>query len=129
MNKIKIIICGDRNWDSDKIIRNVIEDINSECDDLTIIHGGCKGIDTLAENICRELKIETMVFKADWKKGRCAGPIRNIEMLKMLSSSNDIVLGFHTDISNSKGTKHMLDIAKKKGMTTLLNNGEETMDY
>ena len=49
---------------------------------------------------------------ADWKKyGKSAGPIRNREMLKM---DPDIVLIFHDDPKNSKGTKDCVKALLKK---------------
>jgi len=32
----------------------------------------------------------------------------------------DLVVAFHDDIENSKGTKHMVNIAQKNGIKTLL---------
>ena len=58
-------------------------------------------------------------FPADWKKyGRAAGPIRNKQMLN--EGKPDLVLAFHTNIENSKGTKSMIQIAKKSEIKIIL---------
>ena len=51
---------------------------------------------------------------AEWDTfGKAAGPIRNGWMLKM---EPDLVLAFHNDIRQSKGTANMVSIARKKGI-------------
>lgn len=53
---------------------------------------------------------------ADWNKyGKVAGPIRNSEMLK-LHPDIDLVLAFHDDLSESKGTRDMVHKAQKAGI-------------
>lgn len=50
---------------------------------LEIVSGGARGADRLGERYARERDYNLKVFNADWeKKGRRAGMIRNIEMLK-----------------------------------------------
>jgi hypothetical protein len=57
--------------------------------------------------------------KANWEKyGKAAGPIRNQEMLEF--GKPNLVLAFHNDIANSKGTKHMVSIAEKAGIATFV---------
>lgn len=45
-------------------------------------------------------------------------PIRNKQMLD--EGKPDLVLAFHTDIENSKGTKNMIYQAKKRGIKVIL---------
>jgi hypothetical protein len=52
-------------------------------DNLVIIEGEAKGVDSMARDAAEELGIEVDKYRADWKgKGRAAGPIRNREMLE-----------------------------------------------
>lgn len=71
----------------------------------------------MAGEVATELGCQVEVFPADWKKyGRAAGPIRNNEML---DSDPDVVLAFHDSLETSKGTKHCVEQALKRGMTVL----------
>lgn len=50
-------------------------------------------------------------FPANWSQyGHAAGPIRN---QKMLDQNPDLVIAFHFDLEHSKGTKDMINRAKK----------------
>ena len=59
-------------------------------------------------------------YPADWTTyGKAAGPIRN---KVMLDQGLDIVIAFHPDIEQSKGTRHMVSIARAKGITVEVHN-------
>lgn len=113
-DKIKILICGGR--DDYELFKNILfrEMKNLEKGDI-IIHGGCRGIDTLADTFAKELNLEIRkypVSKEMWEKyGRAAGPMRN---RKMLEENPDEVWAFHSDLKNSKGTRDTIITAHKK---------------
>jgi len=75
-----------------------------------LIHGDCKGADTLAGKAGAELKFEIDAQAANWEKySRAAGPIRNTEMVKQAAEFQDRgtkvqVLAFHDDLQKSVGT-------------------------
>lgn len=119
---MKIIVCGDRHWDDFDIIWRILQTYYVEHGaDITIIHGDCKGADKLAETAAESFKFEVVAVPADWNfYGRAAGPIRNKEMLDM---EPDIVLAFHQRLWDSKGTKNMVEIAKKAGVPTRVITG------
>ena len=103
---MRLLICGDRNYSDKEAIRQVIEKFKPS----VIIEGEAKGADSLAREVGEELGIEVEKYPADWAAyGRAAGPIRNSKMLK--AGKPDIVVGFHDNISESKGTKNMLSIS------------------
>ena len=105
--KLKILICGDRNWSDSDMILDEIKDLPK---DTIIIHGGCRGADKLADEAARLLGMKRIEHQADWENfGKAAGPIRNI---KMLGERPDLVIAFHDDMWSSKGTKNMVKIAK-----------------
>lgn len=108
----RILVCGDRNWSDYAKIRNVLGEYPS---DSVVIHGGCRGADVIAGFVAKELGMTVIVFKAEWNKyGLSAGPIRN---KKMLDEGNpNIVIAFHSDIANSKGTKNMISQSRAKGV-------------
>lgn len=116
---MKILICGDRNWeDRYAILYKINELVEKHGNDLTIIAGGARGADKIAAGWCKILGIPLIEVYADWKKyGRSAGPIRNRIMLDM---NPDLVIAFHNDIENSKGTKDCKKEAEKRGIETEL---------
>lgn len=117
----RILICGDRNWTDKQYIREVLESLETK--PKYIIEGEANGADTCGKNVAKELGIPIMTFPAEWDKyGLSAGYIRNKRMLD--EGKPNIVLAFHDDISNSKGTKNMLEIAKNAGIRTVLYKHE-----
>ena len=82
--------------------------------DAVIIHGGCRGADKQADAIARLSGLKVREFPANWTLGKKAGPIRNQQMLK--EGKPNLVLAFHENIENSKGTKDMINRAKKDGV-------------
>jgi hypothetical protein len=89
-----------------------------------VMEGGAKGADAAARAwACRPFSpgvlIEHFPFPADWDKyGKAAGPIRNQQMLD--EGHPDMVIAFHDDLTNSKGTKDMVKRAKKAGVPVYL---------
>lgn len=109
---MKILICGDRNWTNEQTIIDHL--FPFVMDRPTIIHGNAKGADTIGGAVAESYGLKVIRKRADWAKHKkSAGPIRNRELLKM---KPDLVLAFHNDIENSKGTKDMITIAKKAGI-------------
>lgn len=117
---MKILVCGDRKWtDEQTIIDHLFPFI---MDKPTVIHGGAKGADTIGDMIARRYALTVIVKRAKWNRfGDAAGPIRNREMLK---ANPDLVLAFHNDIKNSKGTKDMVTIARNAGIETRVITSE-----
>lgn len=106
---MKILVCGDRNWTDREMVRNRLAMFS---EGTTIIAGGCRGADTIAEEVAAELGFIIRVFPANWGKyGKGAGPRRNSEML---AEKPDLVIAFHEDLKKSKGTIDTL--RKAKGM-------------
>lgn len=111
----KVVVCGDRNWTDSKAIWDRLERLPKTC---LIITGGAKGADKIAEQAAIILGNPRHIIMADWNKyGLSAGPIRNRQMLDM---KPDLVIAFHSDINNSKGTKDTLNEAKRRGIPTEL---------
>ncbi|KKM24095.1 hypothetical protein LCGC14_1608450, partial [marine sediment metagenome] len=84
----------------------------------TVIHGAARGADTIAAALGVRMGLHVKAVPAEWEQfGRAAGPIRNKWMLQM---EPDLVLAFHSDIRQSKGTANMITIARKKGIEVRL---------
>lgn len=124
---IRVLVTGDRNYTDRQAVYEELSRLQNETlapdkanpgknlGDFILIHGSARGADTLAADVAQELGWTIEGYPADWKQyGRAAGPIRNTQMLE--SGHPDIVVAFHQHLSESKGTKHMVIIAKKAGI-------------
>ncbi len=100
---LRILVCGDRRWED----RETIEKVLGEYLPSTVVHGACRGADTIAGEVARELGCHVVSYPAKWTEfGKGAGPIRNQKMLE--ETTPDLVLAFHEDLGRSKGTLHMI---------------------
>lgn len=107
----KVLVTGDRNGFSPWRIHRVLKDLFEEGYDV-LVHGGARGVDTIAGEVGASLGYEVRVYPADWERyGRGAGPIRNKHMLVM--EMPDLVVAFHRDLKNSRGTQDCLIQAEK----------------
>ena len=78
----------------------------------TVVSGGARGADKLGELYAAAARLPLHVYPADWKNyGRKAGFIRNIEMAQNAEALIAVWDGV------SRGTKHMIEEAKKHGLT------------
>jgi hypothetical protein len=69
----------------------------------------------MAEQIARELGLSFRCYRAEWSVyGLKAGPIRNQKMLD--EGKPDLVMAFHNDLGNSRGTADMIRRAKRAGV-------------
>ena len=111
---MRVLVCGDREWTHETTIRRRLQQLPR---DATIVHGAARGVDRLAAVIARRLgwsaeQIEA--FPAEWDRlGTSAGPRRN---QAMLNSGIDLVLAFHNDLTQSKGTADMVRRAQAAGV-------------
>jgi hypothetical protein len=117
---MKVIIAGSRTITNYKKVKEIIlKGIREllipysfrEHFNLEIVSGGAKGVDFLAERFAKEEKFKFVLFPANWGYyAKQAGYLRNIEMANYADALIAVWDG------KSKGTKHMIDIAKKKGL-------------
>lgn len=118
-SNLRYLICGDRNWDD---IERIAQFISTLPPDSVIIEGEARGADSIARECALEMGLEVVKFPADWKKfGKGAGPIRNLQMIT--EGRPDVVVAFHNNLSASKGTKNMVETARKHGLNVLINPG------
>jgi len=123
MKQFRILVCGDRNWTDKRLIRErmcfYIDCNASTGDEVVVIEGEARGADILAREVAAELGFKVERFPANWNEfGKRAGPIRNNQMLK--EGKPDFVLAFHGALQNSKGTKHMVSIARRHGVPVVV---------
>jgi hypothetical protein len=115
-NKMRVLVCGDRKWSNCDLIFEWLLALRDKYGiDLIVIDGAARGADSCAFNATVPLEVKSVRFPANWAKyGRAAGAIRNQQMLD--EGKPDLVLAFHNDIENSKGTKDMVARARKAGI-------------
>lgn len=77
-----------------------------------VVHGGAAGVDSFAHTWCKDRGRISIVYFPDYERiGKGAPLVRNIRMVEDFPGS--IVLGF--PIVESKGTFHMMKVAKEAG--------------
>ena len=117
---MKILICGDREWDDGDAIYQVLGSVLEKKGVKLLVHGDARGADTLAGKAAELLGIDTHAMPADWDThGKAAGPIRNAEMLSR-HPELELVLAFNDRIDESKGTWDMIQQAVRKRVGTYL---------
>lgn len=104
-----VLICGDRNWDDQSVVDQVVFKLKKDYKINTLVEGEAPGADTCGRLASEKYGLTLKPFPADWKRyGKGAGPIRNAQQLR--EGKPDVVVAFHDDIGNSRGT---LDMVKK----------------
>lgn len=104
-----VLVTGDRNWTNRKKIAAELYKRRKKI--KLLIHGGARGADLIADEFARVMGIQTAEFAANWTfHGRAAGPIRNQNMIRFIKP--DLVLAFHGNLKKSKGTQHMVKLAR-----------------
>ena len=105
---MKTIIAGSRDLLDLDLVRKAVKDSGFTITE--VVSGKAKGVDTLGEEIAKELGVPVAEFPADWKGlGRKAGPLRNIQM----GDYADAVVAIR--LNNSRGTTHMIEYMTKLG--------------
>ena len=106
---MKVIIAGGRNFNDYETLKSVCDKTLKYCTNIEIVSGTARGADILGEQYAKEKGYKIIQFPADWDThGKSAGYIRNAEMAKYA----DGLIAFWDE--KSKGTKHMIDLAKKE---------------
>jgi hypothetical protein len=101
---MKVAIVGSRDFPKMSLVREWMEKnlVNGDI----VISGGARGVDSMAEAVARQMKLATIIFKADWDTlGKRAGYLRNIDIVK----EADKVVAFWD--GTSKGTLSTIELA------------------
>lgn len=107
---MRTIIAGSRNCNDIQLLISAIEEINWVI--TRVVCGKAKGADHLGELWAKFMGIPIDEFPADWAKyGKAAGYKRNVQM----AENADALIALWD--GESRGTKHMLDIANNKNLS------------
>ena len=135
MSELRVIIAGGRDFDDYDLLKKetlstlskAIYEITGEKkiakEKILIISGGARGADWLGEKFASEFGLRMQRFPAMWDRyGRRAGYMRNTDMAKFAHENNTHGLLIAFWDGQSKGTKHMIDIAKKEDLRVSIVN-------
>ena len=109
----KVIIAGGRDFVDSLYLHKTLDKLLSgkHYDEVIILSGRARGADTLGENYGVIKGIRVDGYPANWEKyGKTAGYRRNLEM----ANDADALVAFWDGIS--RGTMHMITIARKQGL-------------
>ncbi len=111
---MKVIIAGSRGFTNYGLAKKHLDKIMVNApSSTTIICGGARGADLIGEIWAEHREFNIEYFIPEWDlRGKSAGYIRNEEMAK--NATHCIV--FWDGVS--KGSKHMIDLAKKYKLET-----------
>jgi len=106
---MRVIVAGSRDVVNTS---NVFNRLSLSTFDITeVVCGGARGVDSIGRQWAKEAGIPVKMFPAYWDKyGKSAGYRRNVDMAKYADALIAIWDG------ESRGTKHMIDIANEKGI-------------
>lgn len=107
-----VVVTGDRNWSNREA---VLRELKKLPPNTLLIHGACRGLDTIAGEIGESLgfQVDPHPARADLHGWPAAGPIRNREMLDCKPVK---VLAFHPNLETSKGTKDCVREAMRRSI-------------
>lgn len=115
---VRIIVCGSRTFRPCKAASRALDEVISQIrkekgdTDIEIVSGHARGADQYGEQYAKTHNLRTIVFPAQWGVyGKSAGYRRNETMLDYARKETALVVAFWD--GQSRGTKHMIDIARK----------------
>lgn len=116
MKEKRIIVAGTRNFQDYNLLKETLISYIKSDENIVIVSGCANGADTLGERFAKENNIRCVTFPALWNiYGKAAGYRRNTQMAMYATHDAEGVLFAFWD-GESKGTEHMIDIAKEYGL-------------
>lgn len=118
----KLVVAGSRDFNDYELLKHKLIYYLQLHDlaDVEIVSGGARGADKLGERFAHEHGCKLTIMNADWDTyGKSAGYRRNAEMARY----SDGCIVFWDGIS--KGTQHMINLAKQAEIKTIVVNYKE----
>lgn len=105
---LKVIVAGGRDFGDYGLLSRTLDNLKKP---FEVVCGEAKGADSLGKRYAVEHGLTVHSFPADWgTHGKSAGYKRNEQMAEFASACIAFWDG------KSRGTKHMIDIATRKGL-------------
>ncbi len=118
--EFKLIVAGGREFNQRALLEQEVRGLaygDLAEFEVSLVSGMARGADRLAFDFAKNIGIRCYEFKADWDQfGKRAGYLRNDQMRAFA----DGLLAFHD--GKSRGTQHMIDMAKKHNMPVKVVN-------
>lgn len=112
---MRLLGCGDRWWTDQQLVDDTLDGIHAVTPITMLIEGEARGADKACRSWAERRGVPFTPYPADWGRyGRAAGPIRNQQQLD--EGKPDRVVAFHDNLRESKGTAHMVRIARDAGL-------------
>ena len=128
IDRVKKINKG-RNFNDFEMLRTrcseiILEEVSGSDDvKISVISGTARGADQLGEKFASEYGYDVIRFPAKWDLyGKSAGYRRNEEMAKFSSENKNMGMLIAFWDGKSRGTKHMIDLAKRYGLDVHIVN-------
>lgn len=110
---MKVAVIGGRDFTNYELLDNTLKVYSDKI--TTIVSGGAKGADFLAEYWAEKNNKGTLIFLPNWDLyGKKAGFVRN----ELIVINSDAIIAFWD--RKSRGTKSSIDIAKKLNKPTMI---------
>ena len=108
-SRMRILICGDREWDDVTAIKEVLEELPRS---TIIIHGDDIGVDAIVDRCAILCGMEVKSYAAT--NGTTDEEYRTMKILE--ESNPDVVIYFHNNnLTETEATKNMIEQAEKSG--------------
>lgn len=112
-------VTGDREW-NDRV--RMVRILKRYPAGTWLIHGDARGADRMAGEIGKDFGFVVVAIPYISSLGRAGGPVRNLRMLDVFEAllknlpAEGHVIYFHDKLSESKGTKNMVDAARRRNL-------------
>jgi hypothetical protein len=112
-------------------IKEALDSVKARYRPVMVMHGDCRGVDKIAGDVAKRMKLIVTPYPYREELGRAGGPARNRDMVSKLVEHRDrggyaLVIAIHPDLERSKGTKNMISQSLAAGIEVLrLHSGEE----
>ena len=112
MSSYKVLVCGSRYYEDREKVYHVLDAFHAKIGpDMLVINGGAPGADTFAREWAVDRKVDHLTLYAKWSVfHKSAGPIRNRRMAR---KKPRLVVAFHPNLAESRGTADMIGVAEK----------------
>jgi hypothetical protein len=111
---MRVLICGGRNFDERKRMRDYLFSFHEKTPITAVIHGGASGADRLGGEWARHNGIAEVRVDANWTRyGKRAGPVRNGWMIQHCFP--ELVIAF----PGGYGTRNMIEQATAVGIPVI----------